>query len=92
MSQQAWDAQTKSATVSTDKYREIEKQASEVYSKAVKQAETDYAEAKKQATSKEAKKVAEDVYKTTMKRPDNQTVEPTFTLRLEKGAWKISGL
>jgi hypothetical protein len=32
------------------------------------------------------------VYKATMKRPDNQTVEPTFTLRLEKGVWKISGL
>jgi hypothetical protein len=32
------------------------------------------------------------VYKATMKRPDNQIVEPTFTLRLEKGVWKISGL
>jgi len=32
------------------------------------------------------------VYKTSMIRPDNQSMEPTFTLRLEKGVWRISGL
>ena len=32
------------------------------------------------------------VYKATMKRPDNQIMEPTFILKLEKGLWKIDGI